>query len=170
MDVIPQVTKTFCWRTTLDSRENWRQCDHTVPKVSCWCHTTLTTTTVQVMAMMQNIPIAKAMSSCLSWDSLSNIVLWKYFFEKFMKMLWVVTWHNLDKRALSKTYFCCFSFSAFFSSSISLIVFPLASSSSSFSCEKSVFFFTLRHLILSLKCSLQGIFQRIRVSRDLPIN
>ena len=152
MDVIPQVTKTFCWRTTLDSRENWRQCDHTVPKVPCWCHTTLTTTTVQVMAMMQNIPIAKAMSSCLSWQSQQHSSMkilvenflrchssMKILFENFTKTLWVVIWQNLGKKALSKTYFCCFSFSAFFSSSISLIVFPLASSSSSFSCEKSVF-------------------------------
>ena len=44
-------------------------------------HTTLTTTTVQVMAMIQNIPIARAISSCLWWHMsvLAMKLSWKLF-------------------------------------------------------------------------------------------
>ena len=112
----------------------------------CLICLTFTTTTVQVIAMIQNIPIARAISSCLSW-----MVVFEQskdrtgFFWKFYESLLLLLLATYMKSYLcyffetfTKSYFCCFSFSAFFSSSISLIVFPL-SSSSSLSWEEKVY-------------------------------
>ena len=59
---------------------------------------------------------------------------WRWYKTSQLPTRYHRAWvHNLGflcvLRKVKKSYFCCFSFSAFFSSSMSLIVFPVSSSS-----------------------------------------
>ena len=89
---LPQVMLMFCWHAILDL------CSL---QFSCLVCLTFTTTTVQVIAMIQNIPIARAISSCLSWivvfeQNKCNKVVFETFYEIFvllllLKLLWNLT-------------------------------------------------------------------------------
>ena len=97
---LPQVKLMFCGHAILYLRSL---------QFSCLVCLTFTTTTVQVIAMIQNIPIARAISSCLSW-----MVVFEQ--NKCRRVVFESLWNLIFSASFEtfmKSYFCCIFWSFF---------------------------------------------------------